>query len=421
MVKKIIQSFLCIGSILLLGIMMPSIADATNQLEIYKTDRKVLLNEQNLLSELLEISQGKLDSLVSENKILSEKSLIVKSELDTLQTKLTFQRKQITSLNQQIKEYRKINKALSIGTKVQKSKYNKELIGLLSKFNNLQSKVNLLVKNRTTLNEQYSKFKANLNLNRSAIVLARKNTGTNYDAVRKAKAAVSIVDSQIANMESSILDKNIVYKPKDSTVDKEEIIKEEKNKGEVVKKEVNEEEIAEDEMYYIESDVLTNKEQELADSINEYRESLGLKPFLISKSMTTVARSHVIDSNLYKPENNNDVRGIKCNLHSWSENGKWSKVCYTPDHAYSKNMWDKPRELTNYRGNGYEISVYYSAVINPAIALKSWQGSPNHNNVIIGKGSWSDLTVMGVGIHGDYSHVWFGKESDSAGYMSIVK
>ncbi|MFJ7982086.1 S-layer homology domain-containing protein [Lysinibacillus xylanilyticus] len=163
--------------------------------------------------------------------------------------------------------------------------------------------------------------------------------------------------------------------------------------------------------YIIDLDYLTDKEKELAASINEYRESLGLKPFTISRSLTTVARAHVIDSNNYSPSEGVDQRGIDCNLHSWSASGSWSPVCYTSDHQYAKQMWDKPRELTSYNGNGYEISAS-ARDISPSLALDLWKNSTGHNNVIIGAGSWSTLTVMGVGINGDYAHVWFGKEPD---------
>jgi len=165
--------------------------------------------------------------------------------------------------------------------------------------------------------------------------------------------------------------------------------------------------------YKIDLEYLTDEEKELATLINEYRESLGLKPFTISRSLTTVARAHVIDSNNYSPSQGADQRGIKCNLHSWSSNGSWSPICYTSDHQYAKQMWDKPRELTSYNGNGFEISAS-SIGISPSMALDMWKNSTGHNDVIISAGSWSTLTVMGVGINRNYSHVWFGKEPDYA-------
>lgn len=175
-----------------------------------------------------------------------------------------------------------------------------------------------------------------------------------------------------------------------------------------------EEPVITQEPYIIDLDYLTDEEKELATLINEYRESLGLKPFTISRSLTTVARAHVIDSINYSPSQGVDQRGIKCNMHSWSTNGTWSPVCYTSDHQYAQQMWDKPRELTSYIGNGYEISAYSGANITPSTALGLWKNSPAHNNVIISAGSWSMLTVMGVGIYENYAHVWFGKEPDNA-------
>lgn len=163
---------------------------------------------------------------------------------------------------------------------------------------------------------------------------------------------------------------------------------------------------------------LTQYEKELAMLINEYRKSLQLKPFSISKSLTEVARIHVKDSNSNHPKNGTDIRGIKGNLHSWSDKGSWEPVVYTNDHEYSHLMWSKPSELTDYKGDGFEISVYYSGKITPAMALDMWKSSIGHNNVIIGEGYWSRLNIMGIGIDGNYSHVWFGIEDDPKGYYS---
>ena len=160
----------------------------------------------------------------------------------------------------------------------------------------------------------------------------------------------------------------------------------------------------------------TEKEAELAERINEYRRELGLREFSISKSLTTVARTHVIDCNTYHPENQKDERGIQGNGHSWSNHGSWKPVVYTPDHKYAELMWSKPSELTSYKGSGYEIG-HIAANVSPKEALAGWKSSTPHHNIIIGKGStWSELTVMGVGINGKYSFIWFGVEEDPAGY-----
>ena len=164
---------------------------------------------------------------------------------------------------------------------------------------------------------------------------------------------------------------------------------------------------------------LTEKEAKLYYMINAYRESLGLPKLSFSKSLTSVARAHVKDSHDYTPRLQRDDRGIQGNLHSWSNNGNWSGGAYTPDHEHAQIMWDKPSELTDYAGAGYEISVYHSIGIDPKLALDLWKSSSGHNEVIIGDNDWSFITTMGVAMDKNYSHVWFGGDEDPAGYYDI--
>ena len=168
---------------------------------------------------------------------------------------------------------------------------------------------------------------------------------------------------------------------------------------------------------------LTEKEAKLYYMINAYRESLGLPKLSFSKSLTEVARAHVRDSNTYTPENQVDSRGEQGNLHSWSGNGSWTRLVYTDDHHYGNGMWSKPREITNYTGNGYEISAS-GRRISPETALDLWKNSPGHNSImttqITGDVDWSDLKTMGVSIDGHYAHVWFGSDVDPDGYYDVA-
>ena len=165
---------------------------------------------------------------------------------------------------------------------------------------------------------------------------------------------------------------------------------------------------------------VSEKEAKLYYIINAYRESQGLQKLSFSKSLTIVARTHVSDSNTYTPENQRDSRGMQGNLHSWSNHGSWTPVVYTSDHEYAANMWSKPRELTSYTGNGYEISSWYSGSITPEDALELWKNSSGHNAVMTTQGNWSDLKTMGVAIDGKYAHVWFGSAADPAGYYDVA-
>ena len=165
---------------------------------------------------------------------------------------------------------------------------------------------------------------------------------------------------------------------------------------------------------------VSEKEAKLYYIINAYRESQGLQKLSFSKSLTIVARTHVSDSNTYTPENQRDSRGMQGNLHSWSNHGSWTPVVYTSDLEYAANMWSKPRELTSYTGNGYEISSWNSGNITPEDALDLWKNSSGHNAVMTTQGNWSDLKTMGVAIDGKYAHVWFGSAADPAGYYDVA-
>jgi uncharacterized protein YkwD len=156
---------------------------------------------------------------------------------------------------------------------------------------------------------------------------------------------------------------------------------------------------------------LTSEEMKLANLINEYRGTKGLPPAPISKAMTMVAQYHVLDL-----ENNNPATGV-CNMHSWSDKGIWTPVCYTSDHKNASGMWIKPKEITQgkYTANGYEISYWHSVKATAEGALTGWKNSSGHNNVMIEAGIWSGKKwpAMGIGIYKRNAVVWFGDKADS--------
>jgi hypothetical protein len=167
---------------------------------------------------------------------------------------------------------------------------------------------------------------------------------------------------------------------------------------------------------------LTQAETGLYKLINEYRAQKGLPAIKLSVALCIVARTHAKD----QAENFKD--GKRCNMHSWSDKGSWSSCCYTPDHKKAKCMWDKPRELTSYTGDGFEIS-YFSTFPYPTAQdyakdiLEGWKKSTSHNNIIINKSIWKDMKwkAIGIGIYGDYADVWFGTEEDSTGEPGICE
>jgi len=149
------------------------------------------------------------------------------------------------------------------------------------------------------------------------------------------------------------------------------------------------------------------KAKEIAELINGYRREKKLPPVFFSQKLTEVAELHVLDLMANPPKG-------ECNLHSWSESGKWSSCCYTNDHKKASCMWLKPQEINGYSGHGYEIAHWHSQTITPKEAVEGWKKSPGHNQVMVNSGIWKDQKweAMGVGVSGNYAVVWFGKERD---------
>ncbi|HCT29451.1 MAG TPA: CAP domain-containing protein [Bacteroidales bacterium] len=160
------------------------------------------------------------------------------------------------------------------------------------------------------------------------------------------------------------------------------------------------------------SQELSKKEEKLYKLLMKYRKQNNLPAIPISKSLTIIAQTHVKDLVENKPY----IEG--CNAHSWSSKGNWTACCYTPDHKNAACMWSKPRELTSYAGNGYEIAcgsnLYCSEFIMTAeYAIQSWKKSPGHNAVIINQGGWADpWNAIGIGVYKGFAVVWFGRESE---------
>jgi uncharacterized protein YkwD len=155
------------------------------------------------------------------------------------------------------------------------------------------------------------------------------------------------------------------------------------------------------------SQQLSGEEKKLYDLIMTYRKEKKLPAIPLSRALTFVAQTHAKDLVDNHPDKD------KCNLHSWSAKGKWKKCCYTDDHANAECMWSKPRELTSYQGNGFEISYWSSSDALADGALNSWKKSNGHNPVIVNSGIWKDAwKAIGIGIQGSYALVWFGNEVD---------
>lgn len=156
---------------------------------------------------------------------------------------------------------------------------------------------------------------------------------------------------------------------------------------------------------------LSTEEFKLFNLINECRCQHNKPPIPLSKSLTFVAQTHAEDLKF------NVKEGNRCNLHSWSKKGPWSACCYKSDHSKAGCMWNKPRELTTYPFNGYEIAYFHSWDPTAEDAFTHWIASENHKPVILNHGVWEEQNwqSIGIGIYEEYAVVWFGKRPDPEG------
>jgi DNA-binding transcriptional LysR family regulator len=150
---------------------------------------------------------------------------------------------------------------------------------------------------------------------------------------------------------------------------------------------------------------------QLIEAINAYRREHGLTAIAPSRAMMDVSASHVQDLVAHQPD-----AGV-WSLHSWSAFGPWTPVCYVGDEFSLAGMWNKPREIARYPGDGYEIAYWNSRAATAANALAGWAASPGHNAVIVEQDGWgcdsAPWQAFGAAVSGGYAVAWFGCEPDA--------
>jgi hypothetical protein len=157
----------------------------------------------------------------------------------------------------------------------------------------------------------------------------------------------------------------------------------------------------------------TPQAEALIKLVNDEREAHGLARIPVSPSLCAVGQAHAMDLSQNRPH-----APTECNLHSWSDQGDWTQCCYTrPDdgsHPQAACMWNKPKELTGYPGNGYEDAA--AGCSDAECALQLWRNSTGHWDVIMNRSTWANRTwrAIGAGFSGGYALLWFGEERDPA-------
>jgi hypothetical protein len=160
---------------------------------------------------------------------------------------------------------------------------------------------------------------------------------------------------------------------------------------------------------------LTQDEMILYNLVNDLRKQNKLSVIPLSKSLSEVSRIHIDDLLSWKPQDQG------CNLHSWSDKGKWSPCCGGKDPLSSKCMAVKPAELTTYPGSGYELIYWDEEKAVPTEAFKLWQDVNASKEMILNKGKWLSYKwkALGIGIKNGYAVIWLGDKPDIASNISI--
>jgi len=151
------------------------------------------------------------------------------------------------------------------------------------------------------------------------------------------------------------------------------------------------------------------EELKLYNQINDYRKALNLPKIPLSKSLSFVAQQHVTDLLKNNPDTNT------CSFHSWSDKGIWTACCYGKSIKDKKCMQEKPHELTDYQGKGYEIIYWENKDATADNAFDQWRTISVSRSLMTNFKKWEDFSwkAIGVAIEKNFAIVWFGEEMDS--------
>ncbi|MDO9254430.1 MAG: SPOR domain-containing protein [Bacteroidales bacterium] len=153
---------------------------------------------------------------------------------------------------------------------------------------------------------------------------------------------------------------------------------------------------------------ISQDETILFNMINDMRRQNKLASIPLSHDLCKVAQIHIADLIKWKPQEKG------CSLHSWSGSGKWTSCCNTKEVFGIQCMKSKPREITGYQGDGYELIYWGEDNATPAEAAALWKEVGASSDMILSKGKWSayQWKAIGVGIESGYAVLWLGDAKD---------
>jgi hypothetical protein len=156
---------------------------------------------------------------------------------------------------------------------------------------------------------------------------------------------------------------------------------------------------------------ISQVEMKLYRMINDYRRRFDLPAIPLSRSLCFVAATHVKDLYFNRPDQD------PCNFHSWSDKGIWKPFCYPRDENKKNSVWDKPKEITTYKGKGYEIVYWENSTATIDSIMAFWKSVDYFKSFLMNTGKWQGKTwsAIGIGIYENYGCAWFGELPDPEG------
>ncbi|MBW6461021.1 MAG: SPOR domain-containing protein [Bacteroidales bacterium] len=160
---------------------------------------------------------------------------------------------------------------------------------------------------------------------------------------------------------------------------------------------------------------LTRDEYRLYSLVNEFRAKQGLPVIPISKSLSYVAKIHTRDLYLNNPDTS------FCSLNSWSNKGPWTDCCHSKYTPNPNCILNKPKELTQYQGEGHELVYWDSEALHPDTVFRFWSSISQAREVLLNEKKWSFFSwkAMGVGMFKGYACVWLGEALDDEAEPTI--
>lgn len=153
---------------------------------------------------------------------------------------------------------------------------------------------------------------------------------------------------------------------------------------------------------------ISQDENILFNMINDMRRQNKLPSIPLSINLCKVAQTHIADLIKWKPQEKG------CSLHSWSGSGKWTSCCNTKEVFGIQCMKAKPREITGYPGDGYELIYWGEENATPAEAATLWKQVDASADMILSRAKWNGYQwqAIGVGIKSGYAVLWLGDAED---------